>query len=245
MNFYKDVEIAEVRQFYSMQVLIEAVHAETYSLLIDTYISDKTEKESLFNAIETIPAVTKKANWALKWMNNSTSPFEQRLLAFICVEGIFFAGSFCAIYWMNSRGLLPGLSQSNQYISRDESLHCEFGIALYNLLPDSLNESVVHSIVKEAVDIEIEFITESLPVSLLGMNQMLMGQYIKFVADRWLTCLNYNKIYNVEQPFAFMELISLQGKSNFFEKRNVEYFRAGVGHTEADNQLTFDDDSDF
>ena len=243
LNFYKDIELAEARQFYSVQMMIEAIHSEQYSLLIDTYIHDSNEKAKLFNAIDTIPAVKRKAEWAMKWMNKDEI-FEQRLLCFIIVEGIFFSGSFCAIYYMNSRGLLPGLSLSNQFIARDEALHCTFGIELYNMLNEHerLSEKVVHDIFKEAIEIENEFITESLPVSLLGMNSTLMSQYIKYVADRWLKMLNYNTLFNVEQPFGFMELISLQGKSNFFETRVSEYQRSGVGQSEEDRTIAFDDD---
>jgi ribonucleoside-diphosphate reductase beta chain len=243
LNFYNEIELAEARQFYSMQILIEAVHAEQYALLIDTYIQDTTEKKKLFNAIDTIPAVKKKADWTIKWMT-SDKPLVQRILAFTCVEGIFFSGSFCCIYWMNSRGLLPGLSLSNQFISRDEALHAEFAIELYNMIStdERLDETIVHSIFKEAVEIEQEFITESLPCNLLGMNSELMSQYIKYVADRWLKMLNYSPIWNVDQPFTFMELISLQGKSNFFELKISEYSRAGVGQHEDDRKISFDDE---
>jgi ribonucleoside-diphosphate reductase beta chain len=277
LNFYNEVQISEARQFYAIQIMMEAVHGETYSLLIDTYISDSNEKDLLFNAVENIPAVKKKANWALKWIEEgpknipediiesfkklqantqdtelynslqyftkSRPSFAQRLLAFVCVEGIFFSGSFCAIYWMNSRGLLPALSISNQFISKDENLHAEFAIELYNMLDERLDEDLVHNIFKEAVAIEKEFITESLPVSLLGMNSKLMSQYIEFVADRWLVFLNYSKIYNVKQPFGFMELISVTGKSNFFElRKNSEYNRSGVGQSKEDNEIGFDED---
>ena len=285
LNFYNEVKISEARQFYAIQIMMEAVHGETYSLLIDTYISDSNEKNKLFNAVENIPAVKKKSNWALKWIEEGSTmvetlpegildsfkklelelkekgdntdllkslnyftksrpSFAQRLLDFVCVEGIFFSGSFCAIYWMNSRGLLPALSISNQFISKDENLHAEFAIELYNMMgEDRLDEETVHNIFKEAVDIEKEFITESLPVSLLGMNSKLMSQYIEFVADRWLVFLNYSKIYNVKQPFGFMELISVTGKSNFFElRKNSEYNRSGVGQSKEDNEIGFDED---
>jgi len=250
MNFYNEIELPEARQFYSMQILIESVHAEQYSLLIDTYIQDSTEKKQLFNAIDNISAVKKKADWALKWMKNGSeedASLIQRILAFVCVEGIFFSGSFCAIYWMNSKGLLPGLSLSNQYISRDEALHTEFAIELYNMISDEerLDEKTVHSIFKEAVEIENEFITESLPCNLLGMNSKLMSTYIKYVADRLLKMLKYSTIWNVEQPFTFMEMISLQGKSNFFELKISEYNRANIGSKEEDRKITFDGDEDF
>jgi len=250
MNFYNEIELPEARQFYSMQILIESVHAEQYSLLIDTYIQDSTEKKQLFNAIDNISAVKKKADWALKWMKNGSeedASLIQRILAFVCVEGIFFSGSFCAIYWMNSKGLLPGLSLSNQFISRDEALHTEFAIELYNMISDEerLDEKTVHSIFKEAVEIENEFITESLPCNLLGMNSKLMSTYIKYVADRLLKMLNYSTIWNVDQPFTFMEMISLQGKSNFFELKISEYNRANIGSKEEDRKITFDDDEDF
>ena len=226
-------------------MMMEAIHSETYSLLIDTYIKDPSEKHSLFNAIDTIPAVKNKAEWALKWMENNqqnNKPFAQRLLAFVCVEGIFFSGSFCAIYWLKNKGFMPGLATANEFISRDEGLHAEFAIELYNMLDNKLPESTVHSIFKEAVNIEKQFILESLPVSLLGMNSNLMSQYIEYVADRWLIMLNYNKIYNVENPFGFMEMISVNTKTNFFETRVSEYSRAGIGQTEEDRTIAFDDD---
>lgn len=249
-NFYNEIELPEARQFYSMQILIEAVHAEQYALLIDTYIQDSVEKKQLFNAIDNIPAVKKKADWIMKWMGGGSeenASLIQRILAFVCVEGIFFSGSFCAIYWMNSKGLLPGLSLSNQYISKDENLHATFAVELYNMISkeERLEESVVHELFKDSVEIEREFIIESLPCNLLGMNSELMYQYIKFVCDRWLIMLGYNKLFNVEQPFTFMQMISLQGKTNFFEKRVSEYNRANIGGNEADRKITFDDDDDF
>lgn len=249
-NFYNEIELPEARQFYSFQIAMEAVHSEMYSLLIDSYIQDKTEKNHLFNAIDNIQAVKKKADWIMKWMGGGSeenASLIQRILAFVCVEGIFFSGSFCAIYYMKSRGLMNGLGVSNDFISKDENLHATFAIELYNMVSkeERLNESVVHNIFKDAVEIEREFITESLPCKLLGMNSDLMYQYIKFVADRWISMLGYNKIYNVEQPFTFMELISLQGKSNFFETRISDYSRIGVGQTEADRTISFDEDEDF
>lgn len=274
LNFYNEVQIPEARQFYTVQMMIESIHSEQYSLLIDSYISDTKEKLGLFNAIETIPAVKKKAEWAMKWIEEGSTliesiptkamdsirkaqqmgvpnlefftkerpSFEQRLLAFVCVEGIFFSGSFCAIYWLKNRGLMPGLCTANEFISRDENLHAELAIELYNMLPEKLDETIVHAIFKEAVEIEQEFITESLPVSLLGMNCELMKQYIRYVADRWLTLLNYSKIFNESNPFGFMELLSLNSKSNFFELKISEYSRAGVGQSEDDRKISFDDD---
>lgn len=281
LNFYNEVQIPEARQFYAVQMMIEAVHGEMYSLLIDTYISDSAEKKKLFNAVDNIPAVRRKAEWAMKWIEEgstlqSTLPdgflniykeleskleiddikakealnfltrerpaFAQRLLAFVCVEGIFFSGSFCAIYWLKNKGLMPGLATANEFISRDEGLHAEFAIELYKMLENKLSEETVYAVFKEAVDIEKEFITESLPVSLLGMNSELMRQYIEFVADRWLVMLGYNKLYNSENPFGFMEMISVSTKENFFETRVSQYQKAGVGQSEIDRTVSFDDD---
>ena len=290
VNFYNEVQIPEARQFYAVQMMLEAVHAEQYSLLIDTYISNADETRGLFNAVETIPAVKRKADWAIRWIEEGSNlqqmipkeyldsynsllnvieygetpftihrlddkyvealeyltrekpSFAQRLLAFVCVEGIFFSGSFCAIYWLKSRGLMPGLSTANAFISRDENLHAEFAIELYKMLENRLDESVVHDIFKEAVEIEKEFITESLPVSLIGMNCNLMSQYIEMVADRWLVLLGYSKIYNTQNPFPFMEMISLNEKVNFFENVVTSYQRSNVGTTEEDRKITFDSD---
>lgn len=241
-NFYNDIELTEARQFYSVQMMIEAIHSEQYSILIDTFIQDSKEKNMLFRAIETVPVIKKKAEWALKWMDRSS--FLKRLLGFICVEGIFFAGSFCSIYWLKNRGLMPGLSTSNEFISRDESLHTEFGIELYNMLPSSerLSEKEVHAIFKEAVEIEIEFVSESLPVSLIGMNSTQMTKYIKYISDRWLKKLGYSPIYKEANPFDFMEMISMSTKTNFFENRVAEYSRAGIGNTEKENTIGFDND---
>lgn len=273
-NFYNEVQIPEARQFYAVQIMMESVHNEQYSLLIDSYITNSEEKRNLFNAMETIPAIKKKADWALKYIEEGSSviesipkdsleaikkaqeigignldfftknrpSFAQRLLAFVCVEGIFFSGSFCAIYWLKNKGLLPGLSTANEFISRDENLHAEFAIELYKMLDDKLNEKQVHTIFQEAVDIENEFITSSLPVSLLGMNCNLMSTYIEYVCDRWLVLLGYNKIFNSENPFGFMEMISLTTKVNFFENTVTEYSRSGVGFTEEDNTVGFDED---
>ena len=250
LNFYNEIELPESRQFYSFQIAMESVHSEQYSLLIDTYIQNSEEKIKLFNAIDTIPAVKKKAEWGLKWMGGGSeagASLIQRILAFVCVEGIFFSGSFCAIYYMKNRGLLPGLSTSNDFISKDENLHTEYAIELYNMVnsDERLHENKVHNIFKEAVDIEKEFITISLPCNLLGMNSSLMIQYIEYVADRWLIMLGYTKIYNSENPFGFMELISVHGKVNFFENKNTEYSRPNIGNTEEDRKISFDDDEDF
>jgi ribonucleoside-diphosphate reductase beta chain len=262
-----------------VQILIEAIHNETYSVLIDTYVSNEEEKNKLFNAIETIPAVKRKAEWAKKWIEMGSSlvegipseymetfkemykkqelknnekqaleflvkprpSFAQRLLAFVCVEGLFFSGSFCAIYWLKSRGLMGGLCTSNDFISRDENIHTEFAIELYKMLDNKLTTEKVHELFNEAVEIETEFITESLPVSLLGMNCNLMTQYIKYVADRWLVLLDYPKLYNAENPFTFMELISMTSKTNFFEHKETNYQRPSVNSTEKERTLEFDD----
>lgn len=280
VNFYNEVQIPEARSFYAVQMMIESVHNEQYSLLIDTYIIDRKEKDILFNAVENIPCVKKKANWALKWIEEGSSTVEtlpehvklgigalaqktdltddmkaalyfftksrpsfgQRLLAFVCVEGIFFAGSFCAIYWLKNRGLMPGLSTANEFISRDENTHTEFAIELYKLLDERVDEGIVHAIFREAVDIEKEFVTESLPVSLIGMNCTLMKEYIEYIADRWLILLGYSKIYNTKNPFTFMEMIGLNSKSNFFEVLNSSYLRANSGASEEERQITFDSD---
>lgn len=226
-KFLAEVQIPEARCFYGFQIAIENIHSETYSLLIDTYIKDPQEKHKLFHAIDTVPAVEKKAKWALKWINDAD--FAERIVAFAAVEGIFFSGSFCSIFWLKKRGLMPGLSFSNELISRDEGLHCDFACLLYkNYLQNKLSEDRIREIIGDAVTIEKEFICEALPVSLIGMNAELMAQYIEFVADRLLVALGYNKIYFTENPFDFMELISLQGKTNFFEKRVAEYQKAGV-----------------
>jgi ribonucleotide reductase beta subunit family protein with ferritin-like domain len=245
-KFYDEIELPESRQFYSFQIAMEAVHSEMYSLLIDSYIQDQTEKKHLFNAIDTVPAVKRKANWALKWIS-SDKPLIQRILAFVCVEGIFFSGSFCAIYWLKNKGLMPGLATANEFISRDENLHAEYAIELYNMVSkeERLDESVVHELFKEAVEIEKQFIIESLPVSLLGMNSTLMTAYIQFVADRWISMLGYSKLFNSENPFGFMEMISLSTKENFFESRVSSYQRAGVGQSEVDRTISFDEDEDF
>lgn len=228
VNFMQDVTIPEARCFYGFQVAMENIHAETYSLLIDTYISDPAEKTSLFNAIDTLPCVQKKAKWALQWIEEAPS-FAHRLVAFAAVEGIFFSGSFCSIFWLKSRGLMPGLAQSNELISRDEGLHTDFACLLYSMLVNKLSQQEIEDIICNAVEVEKEFVVDALPVSLIGMNSKLMTQYIEFVADHLLNSLGYNKVYNVENPFSFMDMISLQGKTNFFERRVSEYTRAGVG----------------
>eukprot|EP00308_Calcidiscus_leptoporus_P012827 CAMPEP_0119356458 /NCGR_PEP_ID=MMETSP1334-20130426/5059_1 /TAXON_ID=127549 /ORGANISM="Calcidiscus leptoporus, Strain RCC1130" /LENGTH=226 /DNA_ID=CAMNT_0007370491 /DNA_START=13 /DNA_END=693 /DNA_ORIENTATION=- len=206
---------------------MENIHSETYSLLIDTYITDPTEKNKLFNAIDTVPCVAKKANWALRWISNSTR-FAERLVAFAVVEGIFFSGSFCSIFWLKKRGLMPGLTFSNELISRDEGMHCDFACLLYSMLEQKLDTETVHEIVDDAVVHEKEFVTDALPCALIGMNSRMMSQYIEFVADRLLVALGVDKLYNATNPFEWMELISLQGKTNFFEKRVGEYQKAGV-----------------
>lgn len=282
LNFYNEVQIPEARNFYAVQMMIEAIHSETYSVLIDTYINDSEEKNKLFHAVETIPCIKKKADWAIKWIEegstlqetlpqgylqiyrdlesqlkaNSNSKtevlealnfltkerpsFAQRLLAFVCVEGIFFSGSFCAIYWLKNRGLMPGLATANQFISRDENIHADFAIELYKMLEDKLDESSVHKIFKEAVEIEKEFVTESLPVSLLGMNCQLMSQYIEYVADRWLQLLDYNPIFKAKNPFGFMEMISVNTKESFFELNVSNYAKANVGTNPSDREIAFD-----
>ena len=216
-RFQRDVDSQVVKLFYSFQNAMEGIHSETYSLLIDTYVKDKTEQNHLFQAIDTIPCIQKKAQWALKWIDSESS-FAKRLIAFAAVEGIFFSGAFCAIYWLKKRGLMPGLTFSNELISRDEGLHTLFAVALYHTLKEKLDPSEISAILKEAVEIEEEFITEALPCSLIGMNSKLMKQYIQFVADRLVVQLGGEKIYKVSNPFDFMELISLEGKTNFFEK---------------------------
>jgi ribonucleotide reductase beta subunit family protein with ferritin-like domain len=223
VNFSSEVQSAEARCFYGFQIAIENIHSEVYSLLIDTYIRDHTEKSKLFNAIETIPCVTRKASWALKWLNRDNAAFAERLVAFAAVEGIFFSGSFCSIFWLKKRGLMPGLCFSNELISRDEGMHCDFACLLYSKLANKLPQDTVFSLIGDAVDIESEFVKDALPVELIGMNSGLMKQYIQFCADRLLVALGYDKLYNATNPFDWMDMISLQGKTNFFEKRVSEY----------------------
>ncbi|CAK8563567.1 unnamed protein product [Lathyrus sativus] len=245
-RFLNDVQIPEARAFYGFQIAIENIHSEMYSLLLETYIKDSIEKHKLFNAIENLPCVARKAEWALSWINSSTS-FAERLVGFACVEGIFFSGSFCAIFWLKKRGLMPGLTFSNELISRDEGLHCDFACLLYSLLLRKLDCERVHSIVHEAVEIETEFVCDALPCALIGMNSTLMSQYIKFVADRLLVSLGCTKNYKVENPFDWMEFISLQGKANFFERRVGDYQKASVMSSLQDDgkNFVFKLDEDF
>lgn len=241
VNFLQEVQYPEARCFYGFQVMMENVHSETYSLLIDTYIKDPIEKHKLLHAIETVDCVKKKAEWALRWINSEK--FSERLVAFAAVEGIFFSGSFCSIFWLKKRGLMPGLSFSNELISRDEGLHCDFACLLYqNHLVNKLPKETVKQIITDAVDIEKEFVSDALPVKLIGMNADLMCQYIEFVADRLLVELGNEKVYNVTNPFDFMELISLEGKTNFFEKRVGEYQKAGVMTSKEENAFKLDED---
>ncbi|WP_419802650.1 ribonucleoside-diphosphate reductase small subunit [Mucilaginibacter sp.] len=242
VNFMSEVQVPEARCFYGFQIMMENIHSETYALLIDSYIKNPNEKDRLFHAIDTVPCVKKKAEWALKWINNGN--FAQRLVAFAAVEGIFFSGSFCSIFWLKKRGLMPGLTFSNELISRDEGLHCEFACLLYSMLSTKLSKEEVTEIIADAVVIEKEFVTDALPVRLIGMNADLMAQYIEFVADRWLVELGYDKLYNATNPFDFMEMISLQGKTNFFEKRVGDYQKSGVLNVEAKSQA-FSMDEDF
>merc|ERR1719423_572333 len=242
-RFMQEVQVPEARCFYGFQIAIENIHSEMYSLLIDTYVKDSEEKKYLFNAIETVPAVKKKANWALNWINSENSAYAERIIAYASVEGIFFSGSFAAIFWLKKRGLMPGLTFSNELISRDEGLHTDFACLLYSLLQNRPSQERVYEIFEEAVKIEKDFVCESLPVELIGMNSKLMCEYIEFVADRLLFCLGYPKLFKASNPFDFMNLISLQGKTNFFEKRVGEYQRAGVMsglNKEESNQLDFD-----
>jgi ribonucleoside-diphosphate reductase subunit M2 len=234
-RFMNDVQLAEARAFYGFQIMMENVHSESYSLLIETYIKDKDEKMKLFHAITNYPCIKKKADWAQKWIHDNRSSFATRLVAFACVEGIFFSGSFCSIYWLKKRGLMPGLTFSNELISRDEALHCEFAILLYSKLNKKIERNRINEIIKEAVDIETEFICEALPCKLIGMNADLMTQYIKFVADRLVVQLGYKKIYNVGNPFEFMQLISLESKTNFFERHVSEYSLANKNTKDAFN----------
>jgi len=222
-RFMGEVQVSEARAFYGFQIAMENVHSESYSLLIDTYIKDEENKERLFNAIDTFPCIKKKADWAKKWIADNRSSFATRLVAFACIEGIFFSGAFCSIFWLKKRGLMPGLTFSNELISRDEALHTEFAILLYSKLQKKINKSRIYEIVREAVEIETEFICDALPCRIIGMNSDLMTQYIQFVADRLCLQLGYDKIYGTANPFPFMELISLESKTNFFEKRVADY----------------------
>jgi ribonucleoside-diphosphate reductase beta chain len=241
-NFVNEVQYAEAKFFYGFQIMMENIHSETYSLLIDTYVKDENEKSDLFNALDVFPAIKKKADWALKWIESDS--FAERLIAFAAVEGIFFSGAFCSIYWLKKRGLMPGLTFSNELISRDEGVHCDFAVHLHNHhLINKVPKERIRSIIVDALNIEREFITESLPVSLIGMNAGLMTQYLEFVADRLLVELGCDREYNVANPFDFMDMISLQGKTNFFEKKVAEYQKSGVKVTEGDSQkISFDAD---
>ena len=241
-NFVNEVQYAEAKFFYGFQIMMENIHSETYSLLIDTYVKDEAEKAELFNALEVFPAIKKKAEWALKWIESDS--FAERLIAFAAVEGIFFSGAFCSIYWLKKRGLMPGLTFSNELISRDEGVHCDFAVHLHNHhLVNKVSKERIKEIIVDALDIEREFVTESLPVSLIGMNAGLMTQYLEFVADRLLVELGCDRVYGSANPFDFMDMISLQGKTNFFEKRVAEYQKSGVMNTDSDAQkISFDAD---
>lgn len=241
MRFLSEVQLSEARAFYGFQIAMENIHSEMYSLLIETYVKDREEKNKLFNALENFECIKKKGDWATKWITDKRSNFATRLIAFACVEGIFFSGAFCAIFWLKKRGLMPGLTFSNELISRDEALHTEFAILLYSQLQKRNRKDKVYEIVKEAVAIEKEFIIECLPCKLIGMNSALMSQYIEFVADRLLIQLGYDKVYNSKNPFDFMEMISIEGKTNFFEKRVSEY---ALASKEKDINV-FEFDSDF
>uniref|UniRef100_A0A8C5D6W3 Ribonucleoside-diphosphate reductase subunit M2 n=1 Tax=Gadus morhua TaxID=8049 RepID=A0A8C5D6W3_GADMO len=242
-RFSKEVQVTEARCFYGFQIAMENIHSEMYSLLIDTYIKDSAQREHLFNAIETLPCVKRKADWALNWIGNKNAEFGERVVAFAAVEGIFFSGSFASIFWLKKRGLMPGLTFSNELISRDEGLHCDFACLMFKHLVNKPSEKTVSNLIKDAVAIEQEFLTVALPVKLIGMNCDMMKQYIEFVADRLMLELGFNKIYKVENPFDFMENISLEGKTNFFEKCVGEYQRMGVMSGATDN--TFRLDADF
>jgi ribonucleoside-diphosphate reductase subunit M2 len=241
-KFQREVQSPVARLFYSIQNAVEGIHSETYSLLIDQYVKDKREQLTYFRAIDNFPAIAKKAKWAIQWMND-TNTYAERLVAFACVEGIFFSGSFCAIFWLKKRKLMPGLTFSNELISRDEGLHTEFAIAMYSKLVNKLPESILHAIITDAVKYELEFICEALPCSLIGMNSNDMSQYIKFIADRLAVQLGTNKIYNVSNPFDFMDMISLEGKTNFFEKKVSEYSKPGVGLNP--DKMVFRTDDEF
>lgn len=244
VNFIREVQVPEARCFYGFQIMMENIHSEMYSLLIDTYIQDPVEKQKLFQALGTVPCVTRKGEWALRWINSGS--FAERLVAFAAVEGIFFSGSFCSIFWLKKRGIMPGLSFSNELISRDEGLHCDFACLLYGMLQDKLTVETVHELIGDAVSIEKEFVVDALPTDLIGMNSRLMCQYIEFVADRLLVALGYPKLYRASNPFDFMELISLQGKTNFFEKRVGEYQKAGVMNgAKREEAHAFKTDEDF
>ena len=247
-NFTQEVQILEAKYFYGFQIMMENIHSETYSLLIDTYIKDSVEKKFLVDSIDTIPSIKKKADWAFKWINGSAaqSDFGIRVIAFAVVEGIFFSGAFCAIFWLKKRGLMPGLTFSNELISKDEALHTEFAILMYNYLVNKPNKDIILNIITEAVEIEKEFITESIPCNLIGMNAILMKQYIEYVADRLLIMLGLEKHYNAQNPFDWMVMISVEGKTNFFEKKVAEYSNtANPNSSNSGDQFKFKLDSDF
>lgn len=243
LNFQNEVQWPEAKYFYANQNFMEAVHSETYSLLIDTYIEDKVEKQKLLEASSTIPAIQKKADWAIQWLDAKKANFATRLIAFAVVEGIFFSGAFCSIFWLKKRGLMPGLTTSNEFIARDEGMHTDFACLLYGKIKNRLKKAQVNKIIKEAVKIEKNFITKALPCELIGMNATLMSQYIEFVADRILVQLGYPKLYDVQNPFEFMERISLEGKDNFFEKKVSNYAKAAVGKTQ--EEMKFSMEADF
>lgn len=244
-NFVNEVQYTEAKFFYGFQITMENIHSETYSLLINTYVKDPKEQHKLFNAIDTIPAVKKKAEWALKWIESDS--FAERLIAFAAVEGIFFSGSFCSIFWLKNRGLMPGLSFSNELISRDEGMHCDFAVHLHNNhLVNKVSEERIKEIIGSALEIEKEFITESLPVSLIGMNSKLMSDYLEYVADALLADLKCSPMFNTKNPFDFMANIALENKTNFFEKRVGDYAKSGVGSDNSENTISFDgEDDDF
>ena len=242
LRFMTEVQIAEAKAFYGFQIAMENIHSIMYSQLIETYVNDSNEKNKLFNALENFSCIKRKADWALKWIGDKDSNFATRLVAFACVEGIFFSGAFCAIFWMKKRGLMPGLTFSNELISRDEALHTEFAVLLYSKLQNRLDNQKIEEIITNAVEIEKEFICEALPCNLIGMNSKLMSQYIEFVADRLAVQLGNNKIYNSSNPFDFMEMISIEGKTNFFEKRVGEYAMAKKDNNGGNDAFDFDDD---
>ena len=242
LNFFSEIQIPEVRSFYSFQIMMESTHSETYSLLIDKYIVDADEKHKTFNAIQFSPAINKKADWAITWIDSNTSTFSTRLIAFAIVEVLFFSGAFCSIYWLKKRGLLPGLTFSNELISRDEGMHTEFAVLLYSMIQNKLSQDEIYTIFKEAVAIEKEFIIESIPCNLIGMNVHMMSEYIEFVADRLIVQLGYTKLFNTSNPFDFMELISLNSKTNFFEKRVSEYSLGAIIKKEKNSKIDFNTD---
>ena len=242
VRFMKEVQLSEARAFYGFQIAIENIHSEMYSILISTYINDKNKQNNLFNALENYPCIKAKGEWAIKWIENKDASFASRLIAFACVEGIFFSGAFCSIYWLKKRGLMPGLTFSNELISRDEALHTEFAVLLYSKLQNKLSKETVQTIIKEAVDIEKDFIISALPCRLIGMNCDSMSKYIEYVADRLSLQLGCDKIYNTQNPFDFMEMISIEGKTNFFEKRVSEY---ALANTEKDDKKIFNFNASF